>query len=119
MARRRKRPPPVCQSECRCRPYQPMPSGTARRTTVTTNSAKSLPTETEPLRATAIPIWVKNATTARKAVIDQSVLGSVRKNAFMGVFLVAVFQQINSDRSFLQVQAHQDSLPASHRARSE
>ena len=50
---------------------------------MTMNSAKSLPTETAPLRATAIPIWVKNATTARKAVIHQSVLGSVRKNAII------------------------------------
>jgi hypothetical protein len=30
-----------------------------------------------------MPIWVKNATAARKRVIHQSVLGSVRKNAII------------------------------------
>src|SRR5215208_3709882 len=83
MAKRRKRPPAVCQSELRCRPYQAIPSGLARSTTVKTNSAKILPTETALLRATAMPIWVKNAITARKRVIHQSVLGSVRKNAII------------------------------------
>ena len=31
----------------------------------------------------AMPTWVKNATTARKRVIHQSVLGSVRKKAII------------------------------------
>src|SRR5215207_9569298 len=88
MAMRRKRPPLVYQSEPRCRPYQPMPSGIARKTRVKMNSANNIPTETAPLRATAMPIWVKNATTARKRVIPQSVLGSVRKKAIIRAILV-------------------------------
>jgi hypothetical protein len=63
---------------------------------VTTNSANSLPTETAPLRATAMPIWVKNATTARKAVIHQSVLGRDLKNA---IIVLQGYSRLNNGRT--------------------
>ena len=70
-------------SDRRCRPYQAIPTGSARKTTVKTNSAASSSSETAPLRATAIPTCVKNATAARTIVSHQSVFGSERMNAII------------------------------------
>src|SRR5829696_8420286 len=96
MATRRNNPPPVYQSEPRCRPYQPIPSGIARKTRVKMNSASSISPETAPLRATAMPIWVKNATTARKRVIHQSVLGRVLKNT---IIVLQGYSRLNNGRT--------------------
>src|SRR5215207_2273588 len=109
MATRRNKPPPAYQTEPRWRPYQAMPIGMARKTRVNTNSATSNSTETAPLRATAMPIWVKNATTARKRVIHQRVLGRVRRKAIIRAFLMPVVRHINANSDFLKIVHHAPS----------